>query len=191
MRKWANLTDKKICNTHGRIKIQEYQKTHWDSQAGLNSCWVFCIFNCKPQSVKHSSRGFLAITPCIPHFTGLQSRRNVRAAPPKSRALCLAGAARVRRTQPYLSGEAAPQVHGSRASFVGLQPQHHRGGQLVMGSAATGLLLQGTEGTELKPWSWTGLAHPKATGQESVTPLLQHRLSQTALGVLIPLIFQI
>lgn len=42
----------------------------------------------------------------------------------------------------YLSGEAAPEVHGARARFVGLQPQHHRGGQLVMGGATTGLLLQ-------------------------------------------------
>lgn len=41
----------------------------------------------------------------------------------------------------YLSGQAASQVHGARARLVGLQPQHHRGGQLVMGSAATGLLL--------------------------------------------------
>lgn len=43
--------------------------------------------------------------------------------------------------QLYLSGKAASEVHGTRAGFVGLQPQHHRGGQLVMGSATTGLLL--------------------------------------------------
>jgi len=42
----------------------------------------------------------------------------------------------------YLSGKAASEVHGARAGFVGLQPQHHRGGQLVMGGATTGLLLQ-------------------------------------------------
>lgn len=41
----------------------------------------------------------------------------------------------------YLSGQAASQVHGARAGFVGLQPQHHCRGQLVMGSTATGLLL--------------------------------------------------
>lgn len=41
----------------------------------------------------------------------------------------------------HLSGKAASEVHGARAGFVGLQPQHHRGGQLVMGSAAAGFLL--------------------------------------------------
>lgn len=87
------------------------------------------------------------------------------------------------RTQPYLSGEAPPQVHGTRASFIGLQPQHHCGGQLVMGSAATGLLLQGEgnkkgQGQKVKipPKAKWGLAWqtPQATGQVSLTPLMQH-----------------
>lgn len=103
------------------------------------------------------------------------------------------------RTQPYLSGEAPPQVHGTRASFVGLQPQHHCGGQLVMGSAATGLLLQvqgNKEGqrqeVKIPPKPKWGLAWhtPQATGQVSLSPLLQHSLLQTILSVLIPLIFQ-
>lgn len=43
--------------------------------------------------------------------------------------------------QLYLSGKAASKVHGAGAGFVGLQPQHHCGGQLVMGGAATGFFL--------------------------------------------------
>lgn len=50
----------------------------------------------------------------------------------------------------YLSGEAASEVHGAGAGLVGLQPQHHRGGQLVMGGAATGFLLGTRQRSE--PW---------------------------------------
>lgn len=53
----------------------------------------------------------------------------------------------------YLSREAASEVHGARAGFVGLQPEHHCGGQLVMGGATTGFLL-GDE-TEMRALSAT------------------------------------
>lgn len=151
MTKWANLPDKNICNMLGRIKIQEYQKTNWELQASLNSCWMFCIFNCKPQCVKHSSRGFLVIAFSISLGCRTAAEEMFIQHLTKPRFCAWLGLLAVGwwgqgcpgcRTQPYLSGEAPPQVHGTRASFVGLQPQHHCGGQLVMGSAATGLLLQ-------------------------------------------------
>jgi len=44
--------------------------------------------------------------------------------------------------QTYLSGEAPAKVHGTRTSFISLQPQHHCGGQLVMSSTAAGFLLE-------------------------------------------------
>lgn len=50
--------------------------------------------------------------------------------------------------QLYLSGKAASEVHGARAGFVGLQPEHHRGRQLVVGGAATGFLLGGRQRSE-------------------------------------------
>lgn len=67
-----------------------------------------------------------------------------------------------------------------------------------MGSAATGLLLQVEENKKgqrqkvkipAKP-KW-GLAWqtPQATGQVSLTPLIQHHLLKTILSVHIPLIF--
>lgn len=49
----------------------------------------------------------------------------------------------------YLSRKAASEVHGARAGLVGLQPEHHCGGQLVMGGATTGFLLGGE--TEMRP----------------------------------------
>lgn len=106
---------------------------------------MFCSFNCKLPHVQHSPRGVLVIRYCIHHLTGLQNSSKERclcSTSPKQHSVPAWGCPEVGRTQPYLSGEAPPQVHGTRASFVGLQPQHHRGGQLVMGSAATGLLLQ-------------------------------------------------
>ena len=42
-----------------------------------------------------------------------------------------------------LSSERSSQVHSSRVSLDGLQPQHDRTGQLVVGIATLGLLLEG------------------------------------------------
>lgn len=44
--------------------------------------------------------------------------------------------------QTYLSGKAPAKVHGTRTSFISLQPQHHCGGQLVMSSTTAGFLLE-------------------------------------------------
>lgn len=115
----------------------------------------------------------------------------------QSKVLCLTGLWVCRRqgqpcrTQPYLSGEAPPQVHGTRASFVGLQPQHHCGGQLVMGSAATGLLLwvQGTKRDREKRLKSSQSQRGAGLADPTATPLMQHSLLKTILGVHIPLIF--
>ena len=72
--------------------------------------------------------------------TGETQRRG--SAKGKGRETDSAGAGLGTAHPPYLSGKAASEVHGARAGFVGLQPQHHRGGQLVVGGATTGLLLQ-------------------------------------------------
>lgn len=40
----------------------------------------------------------------------------------------------------HLSGEAASEVCGTQAGFVGLQPDHQCGAQLGTGNVATGLL---------------------------------------------------
>ena len=42
-----------------------------------------------------------------------------------------------------LPREGTAEVHGPRVSLDGLQPQHHGGGQLVVGIAALRLLLRG------------------------------------------------
>lgn len=43
--------------------------------------------------------------------------------------------------QPYLSREAAAQVHGTGAGLGCLEPQHDGGGEFVVSSATAGLLL--------------------------------------------------
>lgn len=159
-----------------------------------------CIFNCKLQCVKHKFKGLSGnYTPLSPFLWAAEQRQRrclyntsqKQGAVPDWGSGCAGRQGQPCRTQPYLSGEAPPQVHGTRASFIGLQPQHHCGGQLVMGSAATGLLLQ-VQGTRRdrdrrlkssQSQMGAGLADPTAT------PLMQHSLSKTILSVHISLIF--
>lgn len=49
------------------------------------------------------------------------------------------------RSTPYLSCKAAAQVHGTGAALGCLEPQHDGGGEFIVSSATTGLLLLATQ----------------------------------------------